>query len=150
MKKILAIFLVLFAFSGAVFAQEDEEAFYKAMGLQDDNQMWYEFTIQKYKSTFKFYAFKTDEQRNNRTIQLFKSAGWGMGPRETITEFYNFNAAEKVKMWDNDLKPIMKKEGYKYAFTTYRLTDKDETKIFMNTFYYDKLTDDLYMLKLQR
>ena len=109
--------------------------------------MWYEFKAKRLGKTFNFVAFKNDTQRDNRTIQLFKKKGWGMGPNETITEFYNFEGGEITKTWDEQLKPTMKENGYKYAFTTYRTTDKDETTIYLYTFYYNPDTDQLYMLR---
>ncbi|MBQ9207218.1 MAG: hypothetical protein IJ158_10985 [Treponema sp.] len=145
LKKILILVISILAFAPASFAQEKSQT--KISGLEDDNYIWYEFKVRQFKRIFKFYAFKTDEQRNNRTIQLFRSSGWGMGPNETITEFYNFEGGEKTKLWDEELKPMMKKEGYKYAFTTYRDTGKDNTTIYLYTFYYDAKRDDLYMLK---
>ena len=144
-KKILSIFIMMAAFSGAVFAAEKDQT--KIYDIDDENYMWYEFKIKQFRKVFKFYAFKTDTQRDNRTIQLFKAAGWGMGPNETITEFYNFLGGEKTILWNEELKPMMKKEGYKYAFTTYKTTDKDNTTVYLYTFYYDKDTDDLYMLR---
>ena len=144
-KKILSIFIMMAAFSGAVFAAEKDQT--KIYDIDDENYMWYEFKIRQFRNRFTFYAFKTDEQRDNRSIQLFKRSGWGMGPNETLTEFYNFNAGEITKLWDEELKPMMKKEGYKYAFTTYRSTDKDMTTIYLYTFYYDKDTDALWMHK---
>ncbi|MBQ4378705.1 MAG: hypothetical protein II821_05870 [Treponema sp.] len=144
-KKIISILLVLFAFSSVAFSQAQKQT--KIGGLEDERYMWYEFKVRQFRKNFKFYAFKTDDQRNNRTIQLFKSAGWGMGPNETITEFYNFNGGEITKLWDEELKPKMKNEGYKYAFTTYRTTDKDSTTIYLYTFYYDAEHDNLYMLR---
>ena len=144
-KKILILLSLFFIFSVGIFAQEKNQT--KISGLEDDKYIWYEFNIRQFKKKFKFYAFKTDEQRNNRTIQLFRSSGWGMGPNETITEFYNFEGGEKTKLWDEELKPKMKSEGYKYAFTTYRTTNKDNTTIYLYTFYYDAKHDDLYMLK---
>ena len=145
MVKRLMTVLFLLAFTGIITAQQQNPT--KVDGAEAENYLWYEFKIQQLRRQMKVYAFKTDEQRNNRTAQLFNAAGWGMGPNETITEFYNFRAGEKTRMWDAELKPMMKKEGYKYAFTTYRITDKDLTKIFLYTFYYDKDKDELYMLK---
>lgn len=144
-KKLTSLFLVLFVVSSFAFSQAKNQT--KIGGLEDERYLWYEFKVRQFKKSFKFYAFKTDEQRNNRTIQLFKSAGWGMGPNETITEFYNFNGGEVTKLWDEELKPKMKNEGYKYAFTTYRTTDKDSTTIYLYTFYYDEKHDKLYMLR---
>ena len=145
LKKVTSFFIVLLVFSSTVFAQVNKPT--KINGSDDDNYMWYEFKVKQFRKNFKFYAFKNDTQRNNRTVQLFKAAGWGMGPNETITEFYNFEGGEITKLWDEDLKPKMKENGYKYAFTTYRTTDKDSTTIFLYTFYYDKDNDLLYMLK---
>ncbi|MBR1536785.1 MAG: hypothetical protein IJ630_07590 [Treponema sp.] len=144
-KKVISVFVLLFAISAICFSQAQKQT--KIGGLEDENYLWYEFKVRQFRKNFKFYAFKTDEQRNNRTIQLFKSAGWGMGPHETITEFYNFNGGEITKLWDEELKPKMKSEGYKYAFTTYRTTDKDNTTIYLYTFYYDAEHDNLYMLR---
>ena len=144
-KKSFSVIAVLFIFSAIAFSQAKNQT--KISGLEDESYMWYEFKVRQFRKSFKFYAFKNDTQRDNRTIQLFKSAGWGMGPNETITEFYNFNGGEITKLWDEELKPMMKKEGYKYAFTTYRTTDKDSTTIYLYTFYYDADHDDLYMLK---
>ena len=144
-KKLLSVCVVLFMISTVAFSQAKNQT--KITGLEDENYKWYEFKAKRLGKTFKFYAFKNDTQRDNRTIQLFKSAGWGMGPNETITEFYNFNGGEITKTWDEQLKPTMKKEGYKYAFTTYRTTDKDNTTIYLYTFYYDPDTDNLHMLR---
>lgn len=144
-KKAVSILAVLFIALSLSFSQEKNQT--KINGLDDENYMWYEFKIKQFRKVFKFYAFKTDTQRDNRTIQLFKAAGWGMGPNETITEFYNFLGGEKTILWNEELKPMMKKEGYKYAFTTYKTTDKDNTTVYLYTFYYDKDTDDLYMLR---
>ncbi|MBQ8680658.1 MULTISPECIES: hypothetical protein [unclassified Treponema] len=144
-KKILSVCAVLFIVSAFSFSQAKNQT--KISGLEDENYQWYEFKVKQFRKSFKFYAFKNDTQRDNRTIQLFKSAGWGMGPHETITEYYNFNGGEITKLWDEELKPMMKKEGYKYAFTTYRVTGKDDTTIYLYTFYYNPKTDELYMLK---
>ncbi|MBQ8678626.1 MAG: hypothetical protein IJ530_02575 [Treponema sp.] len=144
-KKFVIICALLSVFSAIAVAQIKDQT--RIYDIDDENYMWYEFKIRQFKKPFKFFAFKTDEQRNNRTVQLFKSQGWGMGPHETITEFYNFNAGEKTKLWDEELKPVMKKEGYKYAFTTYKSTNEDNTTVYLYTFYYDKDHDDLYMLK---
>jgi len=144
-KKILIISILAFLITPAIFSQEKNQT--KIYDIDDENYLWYEFKVRQFRKSFKFYAFKNDTQRNNRTIQLFKRAGWGMGPHETITEFYNFNAGEKTVLWDEELKPKMKNEGYKYAFTTYRTTDKDNTTIYLYTFYYDKDSDSLYMLR---
>lgn len=145
LKKSALFFALLVVVSMATFSQEKNQT--KIHSLDDENYLWYEFNVRQFRKNFKFYAFKTDAQRDNRTVQLFRRSGWGMGPNETITEFYNFNGGEKTKLWEEELKPMMKKEGYKYAFTTYRTTDKDMTTIFLYTFYYDKDTDDLYMLR---
>lgn len=144
-KKNFSLCAVFFMISVLSFSQAKNQT--KISGLEDDKYQWFEFKAKRLGKTFKFYAFKTDAQRDNRTIQLFKSAGWGMGPNETITEFYNFNGGEITKTWDEELKPTMKKEGYKYAFTTYRTTDKDLTTIYLYTFYYDPDTDQLHMLR---
>lgn len=144
-KKFISAFAIFAIFSALVFAQAKNQT--RITGLDDENYMWYEFKARQFRKNFKFYAFKNDTQRDNRTIQLFKSAGWGMGPNETITEFYNFNGGAPTKLWDEELKPTMKKEGYKYAFTTYRTTDKDNTTIYLYTFYYDSDNDVLYMLR---
>jgi len=144
-KKLTAIFISLFIVSSIAFAQEKNQT--KIKGVDDDNYMWYEFKAKRLGKTFKFFAFKNDTQRDNRTIQLFKKSGWGMGPNETITEFYNFNGGEITKTWDEQLKPTMKENGYKYAFTTYRTTDKDTTTVYLYTFYYDPDTDQLHMLR---
>lgn len=145
LRKIFTMMLLAALLSVSASAQEKNQT--KINGLDDENYLWYEFKVRQFRKSFKFYAFKTDEQRNNRTVQLFRTAGWGMGPQETITEFYNFNAGEKTRLWDEELKPKMRADGYKYAFTTYRTTDKDSTTIFLYTFYYDKDNDDLYMLR---
>ena len=145
LKKILSACAVFLLASALSFSQAKNQT--KITGLEDENYQWYEFTVKQFRKTFKFYAFKNDTQRDNRTIQLFKAAGWGMGPEETITEFYNFNAGEPTKLWNEELKPKMKSEGYKYAFTTYRTTDKNKTIIYLYTFYYDPDTDNLYMLR---
>lgn len=145
LRKILSVFAVFFIVSAFSFSQAKNQT--KISGLEDENYQWYEFKAKRLGKTFKFFAFKTDTQRDNRTIQLFNKSGWGMGPHETITEFYNFNGGEITKTWDEELKPMMKKEGYKYAFTTYRVTGKDDTIIYLYTFYYDPDTDNLYMLK---
>ena len=143
-KKIFLISIFSFLLFAA-FSQPNNPT--KIDGIDDENYMWYEFKVRQFRKNFKFYAFKTDEQRNNRTIQLFKASGWGMGPNETITEFYNFEGGAPTKLWDEELKPKMKAEGYKYAFTTYRTTDKDMTTIYLYTFYYDKDKDILHMLR---
>ncbi|WP_407426352.1 hypothetical protein [Treponema sp.] len=145
LKKFAVLFAVFFVLSSLSFAQEKNQT--KITGLDDENYMWYEFKAKRLGKTFNFVAFKTDTQRDNRTIQLFKKKGWGMGPNETITEFYNFEGGEVTKTWDEQLKPEMKEKGYKYAFTTYRTTDKDKTTIYLYTFYYDPETDNLYMLR---
>ncbi|MCR4822629.1 MAG: hypothetical protein K5873_07140 [Treponema sp.] len=144
-KKISALILISFILSAFAFSQAKNQT--KVTGLEDDAYLWYEFKAKRLGKTFKFYAFKNDTQRDNRTIQLFNKAGWGMGPHETITEYYNFNGGEITRTWDENLKPEMKKNGYKYAFTTYRTTDKDMTTIYLYTFYYDPDTDSLHMLR---
>ena len=144
-KKLTALFLPLFILTAFAFSQEKNQT--KIKSVDDENYMWYEFKAKRLGKTFNFVAFKNDTQRDNRTIQLFKKKGWGMGPNETITEFYNFEGGEITKTWDEQLKPTMKENGYKYAFTTYRTTDKDETTIYLYTFYYNPDTDQLYMLR---
>lgn len=144
-RKFILVFAFVSIFTSFAVSQEKNQT--KIKGLEDDNYIWYEFKAKRLGRTFKFYAFKNETQRDNRTIQLFRSAGWGMGPQETITEFYNFEGGEITKTWDEQLKPTMKANDYKYAFTTYRTTDKDNTTIFLYTFYYDKDHDNLYMCK---
>lgn len=145
LRKSILFRAMFFMLALLVFPQAKNQT--KITGLDDENYMWYEFKARQFKKNFKFYAFKNDVQRDNRTIQLFKTAGWGMGPNETITEFYNFNGGEPTRLWDEELKPAMKNGGYKYAFTTYRTTDKDRTTIYLYTFYYDPDSDLLYMLR---
>ena len=145
LKKSVVLCAIFCVLSSLVFAQAKNQT--KIDGIEDENYMWYEFKVHQFRKSFKFYAFKNDTQRDNRTMQLFRAAGWGMGPRETITEYYNFNAGAPTKLWDEELKPKMKEDGYKYAFTTYRTTDKDMTTIYLYTFYYDPDTDNLYMLR---
>jgi hypothetical protein len=144
-KKIIAFVFIFSVFLTSSFSQAKNQT--KIHSVDDENYMWYEFKAKQFGKVFKFYAFKTDTQRDNRTMQLFKRSGWGMAPNETITEFYNFEAAEKTVLWKEELMPIMKKGGYKYAFTTYRTTDNDKTTIYLYTFYYDQDHDDLYMLR---
>ncbi len=141
-KKILALALVTLVAVTAVFAAKPKT---KAYDANDENWMWYEFKAKVFGRSFKFFAFKTDEQRDNRVIQLLNKNGWGMSPIETITEYFNEGAYKETVLFNEELKPKMKEDGYKYAFTTYKTTTKDNTTIYLYTFYYDAEKDVLYV-----
>jgi len=142
-RKIISIFMILFSFS-VVFAAKQQT---KAYDANDENYQWYEFKAKQFGNPMKFFAFKTDEQRDNRALMILDKNGWGINPKETITEYFNFEAAEKTVLFDEELKPTMKNKGFKYAMTTYKRTTKDSTTIYLYTFWYDKETDSLYVLK---
>lgn len=145
LRKIISVFAILFAISSvSVFAAKQQT---KATKVDDENYIWYEFKAKQFGKPFKFFAFKTDAQRDNRALMILNKNGWGANPSETITEYFNFEAAEKTVLFDEELKPEMKKNGYKYAMTTYKRTTKDMTTIYLYTFWYDAETDALYVYK---
>ena len=145
MKKFISIFALLAVFSTvAVFAAKRQT---KALDANDEAYLWYEFTAKQFGKPFKFFAFKTEAQRDNRAPQILNKNGWGFGPQETITEFFNFESGEKTVLFDEELKPTMKSNGYKYALTTYKSTNKDMTTVYLLTFYYDDEHDALYVCR---
>lgn len=144
-RKFISIFAVFMTLSSiSVFAAKRQT---KATSTEDENYIWYEFKAKQFGNTYKFFAFKTDEQRDNRALMILNKNGWGIGPKETITEYFNFEGAEKTVLFNEQLKPEMKEKGYKYAMTTYKKTTKDNTTIYLYTFWYDAETDSLYVCK---
>lgn len=141
-KKIIAVLMLSLAFSTAIFAAKPKT---KATGVDDENYAWYEFKAKVFGVSYKFIAFKTETQRDNRALQLINGNGFGITPHETITEFFNTGAYEKTVLYNEELKPTMKENGYKYAFTTYKKTTKDMTTIYLKTFMYDEKNDILYV-----
>lgn len=145
LKKFISTITILLALSSAsLFAHKAQT---KATSANDENYQWYEFKAKQFGNTMKFFAFKTDEQRNNRALMILNKNGWGANPNETISEFFNFEYAEKTVLFDEELKPTMKEKGYKYAMTTFKSTNKDRTTIYLYTFWYDAETDALYVYK---
>ena len=144
-KKAFSIIALCLAISSAaVFAAKPKT---KAYSADDENYTWYEFDANALGHKYHFYAFKTDEQRDNRVQQILNKNGWGMNPKETITEYFNFESGEKTILFDEELKPEMKEKGYKYACTIYKRTTKSETTIYLLSFLYDKETDVLTVQK---
>ncbi len=141
-KKIIAALTLSLALTCAVFAAKPKT---KATGADDPNYIWYEFKAKVFGASYKFFAFKTETQRDNRALQLMNGNGFGITPQETITEFFNEGSYEKTVLYNEELKPTMKEQGYKYAFTTYKKTTKDMTTIYLKTFMYDADSDTLYV-----
>lgn len=143
-KKIISTILILFLISAmsSVFAAPKQT---KALSADDENYVWYEFNAKQFGRSLKIFAFKTETQRNNRVKQILNKNGWGIGPQETITEYFNVGNFEKTVLFDEELKPIMKKEGYTYALTIRKNTTKDSTTTHLYTFMYDKDSDVLYV-----
>ena len=142
-KKIsVLLFLIPLAF---LFAADPSSKL--ANDADEENFKWYEFKAKQFGKSYKFYAFKTDAQRDNRARQILNRNGWGMGPNETLVEYFNFEGGEKTVLFDEELKPKMKKEGYKYALYITKKTDKYFTTIYLFTFYYDPDTDVLWVCK---
>lgn len=143
-KIISAIVMTVAISSVSLFAAKQQT---KALSADDENYVWYEFKAKQFGKPFKFFAFKTDEQRDNRALMILDKNGWGINPHETITEYFNFEGGDKTVLFDEELKPEMKSKGYKYAMTTYKTTNKDITTFYLYTFYYDAENDALYVHK---
>lgn len=141
-KKIIATIALVLSVSVASFAAKPKTL---ATGTDDENYTWYEFKAKVFGASYKFFAFKTETQRDNRALQLMNGNGFGITPQETITELFNTGAYEKTVLYNEELKPTMKEKGYKYAFTTYKKTTKDLTTIYLKTFMYDADKDILYV-----
>ncbi len=141
LKKIIATFIFVLSLTTATFAAKPKT---KSTGLNDENYTWYEFKAKVFGVSYNFVAFKTETQRDNLALQLINT-GFGVTPTETITEFFNEGAYEKTVLYNEELKPTMKDKGYKYAFTTYKKTTKDNTTLYLKTFLYDDRTDTLYV-----
>ncbi len=142
-RKLFSILFLLFSVT-FLFAIEKQDLVNDA---DDENFMWYEFKAKQFGKSYKFFAFKNDAQKNNRARQLLNRNGWGMGPNETLVEYFNFEGGEKTVLFDEELKPTMKREGYKYAFYITKKTDKYFTTAYLFTFYYDPDTDALWVCK---
>ncbi len=145
LKKFISTLAILFALSSvSVFAHKAQS---KATSANDENYQWYEFKAKQFGKPMKFFAFKTETQRDNRALMILDKNGWGARPGETISEFFNFEGGEKTVLFDEELKPTMKENGYKYAMTTFKSTNKDTTTVYLYTFWYDAETDALYVYK---
>ena len=145
-KKLISAIAILFALTSAsVFGYTAQT---KTEDANSDDYKWYEFKAKQFGKPMKFFAFKTDAQRNNRAPQILNKNGWGFNEKsETLTEFFNFEGGEKTVLFDEELKPIMKENGYKYALKTFKSTNKDTTTIYLYTFWYDAETDALWVFK---
>lgn len=139
-KKLICVLLACFCFSAVVVAAETDKS---VISANDEDWIWYEFKARVLMKNYKFFAYKTDAQLHNRAAQNLNRNGWGMGPEETVEQFFASRRFEKAVIFD-ELKAIMKANGYKYAFTTYKNTTKDETTIHLITFLYDPETDVIY------
>ena len=139
LKKIVCVLFACLCFSAAVFAAPQG----KIVAADDEDWMWYEFKARVLMKNYKFYAFKTDEQLMNRGPSVLDKSGWGVGPHELIEQFFARRRFEKTVIFD-ELKAVMKQNGYKYAFTTYKNTTKDETTFHLITFLYDAEEDTIY------
>ncbi|MBR0032112.1 MAG: hypothetical protein IJP61_07490 [Treponema sp.] len=139
-KKIICVLLACFCISASAFSQAKER---KVITADDEDWVWYEFKAKVLMKNYKFYAFKTEAQLKNRGPAVLDKCGWGIGPEESLEQFFALHRFEKTVIFD-ELKAIMKEKGYKYAFTTYKSTTKDSTTYHLITFLYDAETDTMY------
>ncbi|MBQ3670113.1 MAG: hypothetical protein II921_01370 [Treponema sp.] len=138
-KKIICALFACLCFSAVVTAAPQR----KVVTANDEDWVWYEFKAKVLMKNYKFYAFKTDAQLKNRGPAVLDKSGWGIGPNESIEQFFALHRFEKTVIFD-ELKAEMKNRGLKYAFTTYKNTTKDETTFHLITFMYDAETDTIY------
>ncbi|MBR1614376.1 MAG: hypothetical protein IJ673_02725 [Treponema sp.] len=146
-KKLISTIAILFALSSvSVFGYTPKT---KTEEANSDDYQWYEFKAKQFGKPMKFFAFKTETQRNNRAPQILNKNGFGFNEKsETITEFFDFEGGEKTVLFDEELKPIMKENGYKYALTTFKSTSgRNATTVYLYTFWYDAENDALWVFK---
>ena len=138
-KKIICVLVACFCFSSVVMAEKES----KIITADDEDWVWYEFKAKVLRKNYKFYAFKNEAQLKNRAPAVLDKSGWGIGPEESVEQFFALHRFEKTVIFD-ELKAIMKEKGYKYAFTTYKSTTKDSTTFHLISFMYDAETDTMY------
>ena len=140
-RRIVCLMMTLLVCSAAIFAQAEPK------DANAESETWYEFNQKVFSKVYKMYAFKTDEQRNNRARSILKKKGWGVTPQEPTEQFFALRRYEKTIVYD-ELKSTMSKNGYKWAFTIYRTESVEHgTVIHLDTFLYDDDRDVLYVQK---
>ncbi len=133
-KKLVVLFsFVFFINCFSVIAQEQDDL---------DPEMWYEFDLSILSRDCHVYAFKNDAQLDNRGPSLMRVAGWGLRPDQNFrSHCFPVRHFEKTKIYDQ-LKKVMEKEGYQYAFFVEKKFNDDMNTIYLYTFML--MGDDLY------
>ncbi|MBR6914552.1 MAG: hypothetical protein IKN34_12265, partial [Treponema sp.] len=73
LKKFISTIAILFALSSvSVFAHKAQS---KATSANDENYQWYEFKAKQFGKPMKFFAFKTETQRDNRALMILDKNG---------------------------------------------------------------------------
>lgn len=140
-RGVAAVLVTLLCCSVALYGQQEPK------GVNAESETWYEFDQKVFSKLYKMYAFKTDEQRNNRARSILIRKGWGVTPQEPTEQFFALRRYEKTRVYD-ELKSTMAKDGYKWAFTIYRTESVEHgTVIHLDTFLYDADKDILYLQK---